>query len=512
LVAAVADVSRSALEARCGDLTVLSNLIGDAPAAAEHRQPAARWRWAAAYLSFVACSVGTTVALIWAPDDLQLVLAAVLAATWVFGIFALLLYLRDGPDLIFHAGFFAASSALVYITLPAVFFALSGSEWSDTSDPRLVLMHTNADDVAYYVWRGTLYLAAFCATYVVVIWTVKRPSSRLVIPVTATDVGICAVIVLACFCYQTIISFAFDVSLSQANTEFPTDGVNRNLPLFIAQITYNIMAVQRIAKLALVVALVGLWKHKWAKLALVVFMASEVFATVALFGPRSYLAFLVLAALLSFHKLVRPVSVPVIAAGGILLLALLLAYGYARDYSDNPSDFSTANEFQVLMGTALHLRDMVANGLKVPPQVLWSELLMLIPQQLLPTDKIDPSLWYLLESGYSETGSGYMFGVQAQAETGWGGTELFVRGTALALVLGFLHREFIRRSPSFLLMVSYVWLLTAIYYSYRAATFYWVTFVVFRLLVFIGLFLVMRRLLSIWRAEPETVPPSAGKT
>jgi hypothetical protein len=64
------------------------------------------------------------------------------------------------------------------------------------------------------------------------------------------------------------------------------------------------------------------------------------------------------------------------------------------------------------------------------------------------------------------------------------------------VVLGFLHRQYSKHSASFLPTVAYVWLLTAIYYSYRAATFYWVTFIVFRLLVFVGIFLVLRRLLS----------------
>jgi hypothetical protein len=463
-----------------------------------------------AYIAFVVFGAGSTAALLWAEADLQLVLAPVLAAAWTFAVFCSILYYHDGQNLIFHAGVFAAGSALIYVALPAVFFALSGFEWSDTSDSRLVLLRTNVDDVADYVWRGALYLSAFCVAYILVIWN-SRTAASVVIPVTATDAAICGFIVVACFFYQTAVNLAFGVSLSQSDVEFPADGIDPNLPLFIAQITHNIMAIQRIAKLALIVALVGLWKNKWAKLALVVFLLSELFSTLALFGPRTYFAFLVLATVLSFHKMVRPISVPVLAAGGILFLSLLLIYGYARDYSNHSSDFSTANEFQVLMGTALHVREMVANGLKVPPQVLWSELLMLIPQQLLPIEKIDPSIWYLLESGFSETGSGFMFGVQSQAETGWGNPELFVRGILLALVLGFFHRQYVKRPPSFILTVSYIWLLTAIYYSYRAATFYWVTYIAFRLLVFIGMFLVIRHFLSIFNSGQGTFATDSKK-
>jgi hypothetical protein len=464
-----------------------------------------------AYIAFVVSGAASTAVLLSAEPDLELVLAPVLAATWIFAIFFSFLYFHDGQNLIFHAGVFAAASALIYVALPAVSFALSGFEWSETSDARLVLLRTNVDGVADYVWRGAVYLLGFCATYILVIWNLRKPASAIVIPVAATDAAICAFIVAACFFYQTAINLAFGASLSQSDAEFPADGINPHLPLLIAQTTHNIMAIQRIAKLALIVALVGLWKNDWAKFALVAFLLSELFFTVALFGPRTYFAFLVLATVLSFHKMVRPVSTPVLAAAGILFLSLLLTYGYLRDYADYASDFSTANEFQILMGTDLHIREMVANGLKIPPQLPWSELLMLIPQQLLPTEKIDPSIWYLLESGYSETGSGYMFGVQSQAATGWGNPELFVRGILLALVLGFFHRQYVNRPPSFLLTVSYIWLITAIYYSYRAATFYWVTFVAFRLLVFIAMFLAIRHIVAIIRSNQETsTPPSSG--
>lgn len=481
-------------------------------AGASSGQPGASRRWLLAYLFFVVSSAGSVAVLVLAEPDLRLVLAPILTAIWIFAIFFLFLYLHDGKNLIFHAGVFAAGSALIYIVLPALFFALSEFEWSKTSDARLVLLRTKVDDVADYVWRGALYLSGFCVTYILVNWRVTKPASPVVISVMVTDASICAFIVVACFFYQTAINVAFGVSLSQSDAEFPADGINPNLPLLVAQITHNLMAVQRIAKLALVVALVGLWKNSWAKFALVAFLLTELFSTVAQFGPRSYFAFLVLATLLSFHKMVRPVSVPVLAAGAVLFLSLLLAYGYQRDYPVDATDFSTANEFQVLMSTNLHIREMVANGLKTPPQVHLSELLMLIPQQLLPVEKIDPSIWYLLESGFSETGSGYMFGVQSQAEIGWGNPELFVRGILLALVLGIVHWQYVKRPPSFLPTVAYIWLITAIYYSYRAATFYWVTFVAFRLLVFIGMFLAIRHIVLLVRSDQGTFSrPSNGK-
>jgi hypothetical protein len=485
---------------------VISNLETQFLSAAPSLRPEAVRPQLLTYSALAISGVGATAVLLLADADVQLVILPVIAVSWIFATFASILYFHDGQTPLFHAGFFAAGTALVYIALPAVFFAISGFEWSLTSDRRLALLNIQPEDVAGYVWRGALYLSAFCATYILMVRSLAKPPRTGSIPVAASDAAVCLLIIAVCFFCQIAVEVAFGVTLSEADAAFPADGINPNLPLVIAQAIHNIAAIQRLAKLALVVALVGLWKNRWAKIGLVIFLASELFSMIALFGPRTYFTFLVLAALLAFHKMVRPVSVPVLGACVVLFLALLLAYGYARSYSIDVADFSTANEFQVLMVTALHVRDMVEGGLRVPAQVPWSELLMLIPQQLLPIDKIDPSIWYLVESGYSETGSGYMFGVQSQAEVGWGNPELFLRGVVLAVVLGLLHRQYVKRSGSFLATVSYIWLLTVIYYSYRAATFYWVTFIAFRLLVFVAVFLILRRLVSIFQTSRPLLP------
>jgi hypothetical protein len=291
-----------------------------------------------------------------------------------------------------------------------------------------------------------------------------------------------------------VVEAAFGVSFAQSNADLAADPASQSLPLFVAQLTHNILAIQQIAKLALIVALVCLWRNKWARVILAILLACELIFTLALSGPRTYFAFLALAALLAFHRSVRPISLPVLGICAILFLSFLLTYGYWRDFSGS-ADFSSANEFQILMGTALHVRNMVENGLVAPVQVKWSELLMLLPQQLLAIEKIDPATWYLIESGNIDGGTGFMFGVQSQAEVGWGDSELVLRALALALVLGVIHRGYTNRPPNFLLTVCYIWLLTAVYYSYRATTFYWVTYAVFRLLVFVGIFLVIRRVL-----------------
>lgn len=77
-----------------------------------------------------------------------------------------------------------------------------------------------------------------------------------------------------------------------------------------------------------------------------------------------------------------------------------------------------------------------------------------------------------------------MFGVLSQAVIGGGNTELVVRAATLALVLGLLHRWYVRHGSSFFWTVFYIWLCTIIYYSYRSTTFYWDAFILYRFIPF----------------------------
>jgi len=110
---------------------------------------------------------------------------------------------------------------------------------------------------------------------------------------------------------------------------------------------------------------------------------------------------------------------------------------------------------------------------------------MLIPGQLLPFRKIDPSLWYLEQLGLQDSQVGFMFGVLSQAILGVDWLELMVRGTVLGCVLGLIHRWYVKRSQRFEVTLLYVFLCVWSYYTVRAATFYFVYPVVYRFLPFL---------------------------
>ena len=124
----------------------------------------------------------------------------------------------------------------------------------------------------------------------------------------------------------------------------------------------------------------------------------------------------------------------------------------------------------------------------VPWQITYNDFIMMIPQQLLPFQKLDVAEWYLQQLGWPPQGNGLMFGVVAQSKIGFGLPEIIVRGAVLSAVLAFIHRQCVKHANSLTAFIIYLWLCTSIYYTYRATTFYIATWAVYRLIPFVLLF------------------------
>jgi hypothetical protein len=168
-------------------------------------------------------------------------------------------------------------------------------------------------------------------------------------------------------------------------------------------------------------------------------------------------------------------------------LTVVLAYGFARDLASarylaiQGSYWSAQNEFQTLMGTAYDIQMRAATGVlqPIPWQLHAADLLRLIPSQLLPFPKVEPSDWYLGHFGAASRGTGLMFGVVAQAIVGFGLIELIGRGVLLGVLLGLLRRAYLLRADSFWWSVFYACVCVWSYYTFRASTFYFVYFVLY---------------------------------
>jgi hypothetical protein len=146
--------------------------------------------------------------------------------------------------------------------------------------------------------------------------------------------------------------------------------------------------------------------------------------------------------------------------------------------------FSLATEFQTLFAGAYDLLWMKNNEVidSIPLQFRFFDIVMLIPQQLLPFEKINVQNWYIDNSqnpGY------FMYNPIAQSILGFGWPELVVRGLALGMALGWLRRWYTRNSADFLKTLLYIWLIVVSYYTIRSTAFYFLaSFLIYRFLPF----------------------------
>ena len=202
-------------------------------------------------------------------------------------------------------------------------------------------------------------------------------------------------------------------------------------------------------------------------------------------GARTELVLIILAAAGMYHRFVQPLRVRWIIVGGLILFVGFMVIGLMRggaslyenteNIKSNTGSFEDgiyqANEFQVLFAGNYDLLWMKKVGRlqDVPIQFTWYDLIMLVPQQIMPFEKLDVQKWYLNKS----TCPGYfMFNPISQAIMGFGWTELVLRGCLLGFLLAKLRIWYVKHSSSFWATLLYFYIAMIAYYTIRGTAFY----------------------------------------
>ncbi len=429
--------------------------------------------------------VSVVVVFLFAPAARPLALPPLVVMN-LFLLFVATLKNRDGRLPVFELGTVCALITALYATVPLAAFWLDGLTWSPTSDSRLYNYPPTGEQLAGVAWRYVVYFASFALAY---LWL----RGRAAFPVAAisTDRSTQAVVVatfLACGAFFFIVQVVFGVSL---NTSYSSlrDGAARlpaELPRLIQQAVGYGEGTLLVSKLGLLVLLFRRWASPRSRAVLMGWLAFEVVSATTRLGSRRDTAMLLIAGVLLYDHMVKPLKTWQAVAGTASLLGGLLVFGFTRDLAGATASWTVANEFQILFGNGCDLLARVRSGqLEIPPQLHFSELLMLIPsrwQSVLPFPVLDPSDWYLDVLAVRGTGVGFMFGVVAQAIIGGDWVELVLRGVALGLCFAGIHRWCSRRAHSLWVVVFYLYLCLWCYYTVRASTFFMTYFVVYRFL------------------------------
>lgn len=428
------------------------------------------------------------------PEQRYVVLPIVVVTTTVLWLL-ITLWNRDRVLPLFDVGVIYALAVLAYTNIPLLNYISGGFRFTEVSDARLYFYQPTPFELGTFHWRHVIYIFSFAVIYVTTRGKCLAKQSQVK---TLRRSMLWAIVLLFLLFTGYLIFLNFLTSSHLGGQSYKemhamyATGEQVQLPLLIRHISHYFAGMWFIFKLALLMFVIQhCHKRKW-RIILYLWLATEVVFCVQRLGSRTEVVLLLMAAGLLYHRLVKPLTLRFVLITGLLLLTGFFAYGIARsnsmrttnlqDIYPDTSFLSYTNEFQSLLGTPYDLYQRKQEGsLQVPWQLYVSDFLMLVPQQICPIDKIDPSEWYLGLLGQQNTGVGFMFGVISQAIVGFDWLELAIRGAILGFILAQIHRWYLRNSSSFFVVLFYAWLCIRIYYTFRASTFYPMAFVVYEI-------------------------------
>jgi hypothetical protein len=407
--------------------------------------------------------------------------ACVIMFLWLW----MTLWDRDRGIPFFDAGVFCALATLVYTVYPLVNYWVDGLQFGFLSDWRLQQLDISPRDLGFFHLRHVLYLFSFTVAYLAFRGKGTIETGNVVIPRRSTRQVIFLFFILFS-CYFILLQVATGINY---NTSYESDAFEQNTaaiasaPLLILQISGKLGGILFIFKLAVLFIVISRCRDKKWLAILLIWVAAEITNAFILKGARTGLVLFIIAAVLLYHRMIRPFSMKFLVISGTSLLIFFIFLGLSRSYIDlaefktdmvqsEASFFSGGNEFQSILGTSFDVFKRKEADTYFPWYLYINDIITILPpQQLLPFEKIRASDWYLREIHLENTGIGYMWGVISQSIVGLDWLELAIRGALLGYILALLHRWYLKRQAGFLATLFYAFLCLKVYYTFRDTTF-----------------------------------------
>jgi hypothetical protein len=406
--------------------------------------------------------------------DHRALLAPIVVVAIVAVFYVAVLVSRDGKLPVFEAATLFVAATAAYTIIPLVQFLMGGMMAGPWGDPRLYVWEPTPQEFGGFAWRHVVLLCSFVFPYLLVRGRRLYPLRDVYVPGRELFVSLVLWIAIVSLFFFTL---EWYIGPQVSVYEGGTGAESRQLPHFVLQFANVLSIVRFTMKQCLVVMLVARWQRRLWRFVLFGWLAFEVVHVVVRMQGRTPAVLLLLTAIVSYHRLVKPLRVGRAAVIAAVVLIAILGYGAMRDIHevgvDRRSVWGSPTEFQILYGTAydIHMKKKMGELPPVPPQLYFFDFYRIIPSQLLPFYKWDPSDWYLGVIGLSDSGVGLMFGFIAQAELGRGFIEVAIRGMLLGLFYAFAHRTYHRYSISFWGTIAYLFLLSWSYFAFRSTSF-----------------------------------------
>lgn len=382
---------------------------------------------------------------------------------------------------IFDPGIILIITTTLYCAYPIFSFAMSGFAWTEISDRRMWNYNLSSHAFSKFMMLPTYYTLALTLSYAFFSHIKDKPiikSPTLYPPVQKSQFYHVLVLYISIKLYFFIL----------------TNFLTTSKPYWLLQINNILSAMSFVFFLFLLVYVIQNWKRKFFKIFIFVIILSQVYLTFVEGHGRTSLFLHILAFVLCYHFFIRKISFRFASVSFTFLFFVFILRGFLKigliQSFGQFSPFSATNEFTTLIGTAYDIYSRMNLGLieDIPLQAYFNDLLLLVPSQLLPFQKLDLSQWYLVQINLHGRGVGSMFGVISQGVIGGGIPELIIRGLLLGYFFARLFRWFYGKSHvSIWEVVFMIFVALKAYNTYRAGTGYLFYFIIYH---FLGAYLL----------------------
>jgi hypothetical protein len=401
---------------------------------------------------------------------------------------------------ILNIGFWLVSTTFIYTIYPIINYYFGGNEFGIFSDNRLSNGNITELDIDIFY---SYYLVYFLSlTFFVIIFNLKTFKDQIYIihlkdffKINLIIYFIIRIILLGVYLLYNI---NFDRSQHTEGSIDANLSSFSSAPYIIVQIAVKLNGILSVAKISAIVFMV--LNFKKYKYFIISFILIEGLFLVINLGSRTSFFNLLFVFFLVYQQFIRKVKFKSLSIYLLLFLFLFIYLGYVRGVK-NDSDSSIGfndmfkialsinNEFQVLFATGIEVLKLSNQGTNFPAILYFNDIVTILPpSQLLPFEKIEAADWYLINQGYKNSGTGFMWGVISQSLIGFGHIELALRGFFLALIAKFFHNKITKGVVSYFGMLLYILLCLKAYYTFRNTTLGFISFVVYEFIPFVILF------------------------
>lgn len=422
-------------------------------------------------------------------SDIRYLLAPVLATIFITLQFVITLIHRRNELPLADPAIMVVLATVCYTVVPPLQFLLSGMQHTIHSASQLYALQPTPDEFSSLTWWYVAYLLSFVIGYLVFD---QKGSTHAVIPRTLDHTTIKSLIIIFILLSGIMLAIEklYGINLYGVyDSEFLYDSYDRflQMPLFFRQF-YGIIShcgILFIVKLGLLLTIFLNWEKRAYRYVFYAWMLIMIINNILWMGARTELVLILLAAGIMYHQFVKHFKLRTILLGGFSIFAVFVIMGMMRGNASlgaNLENFkdtlnsqenisSSSNEFEALFGGNYDLLKMRQNELlgEVPLQFLLYDIIMIIPQQILPFEKLDVQQWYMNKScnpGF------FMFNPISQSIIGFGWGELVLRGLFLGFIFARLRAWYICRESSFWATYFYFYLVIISYYMIRGTAIY----------------------------------------